>query len=334
LFDPDKLFAKTIKMKFILSLISLCSVLCAGNVTYADNFPTKPVRIVVGFSAGSSIDMVARVIGAKLGERWGQSVIIENRTGAGGNIAVDLVMKAQADGYTLLFANNGIVISPMLYRNLSYQVLRDLKPISQLTAMPHLLVIAPTFLANSVTELIDFAKKNPHRVTFASSGTGATDHMAGELFKYMAKIEIDHVPYKGGPPALADTASGQVTIYFAGLPSAMPMVTAGKLKALGVTGARRSTTMPNVPAIAEANLSGYAVTNWYGLFAPVDTANQLVEQVAVDVRRVLESPDVRARFDGLGIDTVGSSPSQFADTIKLEFDVWASVIKAADLRAE
>ena len=321
-------------MKTILSLISLCIALSAGNITYADNFPIKPVRIIVGFSAGSSIDMVARVIGVKLSERWGQSVIVENRTGAGGNIAVDLVMKAQPDGYTLLFANNGIVISPMLYRNLSYQVLRDFKPISQVTAMPHLLVMASGYAANSVAELIEFAKKNPHQVTFASSGTGATDHMAGELFKHMAKIEIDHVPYKGGPPALADTASGQVTMYFAGLPSAIPMVAAGKLKALGITGARRSITMPTVPTIAEANLTGYAVTNWYGLFGPEMMANQLVEQVALDVSRVLELPDIRSRFDGLGIETVGSSPRQFADLIKLEFDVWTRVIKAADLRAE
>lgn len=321
-------------IKTVLNLISLCIALAASSVTYADNFPIKPVRIIVGFSAGSSIDMVARVIGAKLSERWSQPVIVENRAGAGGNIAVDLVMKAQPDGYTLLFANNGVVIGPMLYRNLSYQVLRDFKTISQVTAMPHLLVMASGFSANSVAELIEFAKKNPHQLTFASSGTGATDHMAGELFKHMANIKIEHVPYKGGPPALADTASGQVTMYFSGLPSAIPLVAAGKLKALGITGAGRSKAMPNVPTIAEANLPDYAVTNWYGLFGPEMISNQLVEQVALSVSRVLELPDIRSRFDGLGIEIVGSSPAQFADLIKREFDVLTRVVKAANLRAE
>ena len=232
------------------------------------------------------------------------------------------------------FANNGVVIGPMLYRNLSYQVLRDFKPISQVTAMTHLLVMASGFSANSVAELIEFAKKNPHQLTFASSGTGATDHMAGELFKHMANIKIEHVPYKGGPPALADTASGQVTMYFSGLPSAIPLVAAGKLKALGITGTGRSKAMPNVPTIAEANLPDYAVTNWYGLFGPKMISNQLVEQVALSVSRVLELPDIRSRFDGLGIEIVGSSPAQFADLIKREFDVWTRVVKAANLRAE
>ncbi|MEI6113945.1 MAG: tripartite tricarboxylate transporter substrate binding protein, partial [Burkholderiales bacterium] len=277
---------------------------------------------------------VARVIGAKLAEKWGQSVIIENRSGAGGNIAADVATKATPDGYTLLFANNGIVISPMLYHNLSYRVLRDLEPISQVTAMPHVLVTSQVNQDNSLSDLIKSAKGNPHRLTFASSGTGATDHMAGELLKYMAKIEIDHVPYKGGPPALADTVSGQVTMYFAGLPSAMPLVNAGKVKALGTTGAKRSAAMPNVPTIAEANLPGYAVINWYGFFAPAGTPRNLVDKIALDVNRVLHVPSVRARFDELGIETVGSSPDQFAEFIKLEFGIWGKVIEAANIKAD
>ena len=242
-------------MKSRLAL--LLSTLFVIGVAHAQSFPTKPVRILIGFSAGSSTDTVARAIAPKLSETWGQPAVVDNRAGAGGNIAADAVAKANPDGYTLLFCNNGLVISRSLYRKLPYDAMRDLEPVTQVTTMPHVLVVSPSLPANSVKELVALAKAKPGQLSFGSAGTGNSDHMTGELFKYLGNVDIVHVPYKGGPPALIAAMTGEVTMYFGGLPVTMPQIKAGKVKALGTSGTKRSPALPNVPTIAEAGLPGY-----------------------------------------------------------------------------
>lgn len=267
-------------MNLNLRLLLVALSLFTSGFGHAQTFPTKPVRVLIGFSAGSSTDTVARIISPRLVESWGQPVVIDNRAGAGGNIAADAVAKATPDGYTLLFCNNGLVISGSLYRKLPYDAMRDLEPITQVTAMPHVLVVSPSLPANSIKDLLALAKAKPGQLSFGSAGTGNSDHMTGELFKYLGHVDIVHVPYKGGPPALIAAMTGEVTMYFGGLPVALPQIKAGKVKALGISATKRSPALPNVPTIAEAGLPGYEVSLWYGLLAPARTPKDLVSKIA------------------------------------------------------
>ena len=321
-------------MKPVPACCLLAAYIAAAGGAHAQGFPTKPVRIMIGFSAGSSTDTVARVIAQKLAESWAQPVIIDNRAGAGGNIAADVVAKANPDGYTLLFANNGLAISATLYRKLPYDAARDLEPVSQVTAMPHVLVANPNLPFNSIKDLIAFAKAKPGQLSFGSAGTGNSDHMAGELFKYLAGIDIAHVPYKGGPQALTDTVNGQVSMYFAGLPVAMPMVKAGRVKALGTSGIKRSSALPDVPTIAEAGVPGYEVSLWYGLLAPARTPPDIVAKISADIARTLKLPEVQERFGTLGVETVGSTPAQFKSFVNSEIGKWSKVVKATGITVE
>jgi len=312
----------------------LAALLAAAGVAHAQNFPVKPVRIIIGFSAGSSTDTVARVIAQKLSEIWGQPVIIDNRAGAGGNIAADVVAKSNADGYTLLFANNGLAISATLYRKLPYDAARDLEPVTQVTAMPHVLVVNQNLPVNSIRELVALAKARPGQLSFGSAGTGNSDHMAGELLKYLAGIDIAHVPYKGGPQALTDTVNGQVSMYFGGLPVTMSMVKAGRVKALGTSGVKRSPALPDVPTIAEAGVPGYEVSLWYGLLAPARTPKDIAAKIAADTARALKSPEAQERFTTLGVETVGSTPAQFKEFVASELGKWSKVVKATGISVE
>ena len=321
-------------MKSRLPYCVLAACVGVAGGAHAQAFPVKPVRIMIGFSAGSSTDTVARVIAQKLAESWGQPVIIDNRAGAGGNIAADVVAKASPDGYTLLFANNGLAISATLYRKLPYDAARDLEPVTQVTAMPHVLVANQNLPANSIRDLIALAKAKPGQLSFGSAGTGNSDHMAGELFKYLAGIDIAHVPYKGGPQALTDTVNGQVSMYFAGLPVAMPMVKAGRVKALGTSGIKRSAALPDVPTIAEAGVPGYEVSLWYGLLAPARTPPDILAKISADIARTLKLPEVQERFGTLGVETVGSTPAQFKAFVNSETGKWSKVVKATGITVE
>ena len=327
---------KSRSVLLVLPLLASSAIAQAQNPPKGtgQSYPTKPVRILIGFSAGSSTDTVARVIAPRLSESWGQPVVVDNRAGAGGNIAADATAKATPDGYTLLFCNNGLVISKSLYRKLPYDALRDLEPVTQVTAMPHVLVVNTAAPATSVKELIALAKSKPGQLNFGSAGTGNSDHMAGELFKYLAGVDIVHVPYKGGPQALTDTMTGQVTMYFAGLPVSMGMVKAGKVKALGVSSTKRSSALPNVPTIAEAGLPGYEVSLWYGLLAPARAPKELVAKIAMDVGRALKAPEVQERLTGLGVEVVGSTPEQFKAFVNSENAKWAKVVKATGLSVD
>lgn len=318
----------------VLATWALAPPLQAAQSEPAAAFPAKPVRLLVGFSPGSSTDTVARTIAPKIAESWKQPVVIDNRAGAGGNIAAENVVNANADGYTLLFANNGLVISRSLYRKLPFDALRDLEPVTQVTAMPHVLSVSPSLPASSVKELIALAKSKPGELNFASAGTGNSDHMAGELFKFMSGANLVHVPYKGGPPALTAAMTGEVAMYFGGLPVSVPQIKAGKVKALAVTGAKRSAALPNVPTVAEAGLPGYEVNLWYGIFAPAKTPRATVARLASEAQRALKAPDVQERLTGLGVELVGSSPEQFRAFVQSENAKWSKVVKATGLTVD
>jgi tripartite-type tricarboxylate transporter receptor subunit TctC len=305
-------------------------LLAAGSAS-AQAWPTKPVRILVGFTAGSSIDVVARILAPKLTELWKQPVLIDNRLGAGGNIAAEAVAKAAPDGYTLLNSNAGLAISAAFYRKPLYDALTDLRPITQGVAQPHVLAINTSLPVKSVKDLIALAKARPGQLSFASGGVGNSDHMAGELFVYMAGIKMVHVPYKGAPQALNDTITGEVAMYFPGVPVVLAMAQAGRVKALAVTSRHRLAALPNVPTIAESGVPGYEVILWYGFYGPAAMPAELATRIQTDIARVLKMPDVQERFAALGVEGVGSTPDEFGKFLRAEIAKWQKVRKATGL---
>lgn len=311
--------------------IAFVALLFAACTAFAQPYPSKPVRILVGFTAGSSIDVVARILAQKLNENWKQPVIIDNRVGAGGNVAANAVAKAAPDGYTLLNSNAGIAISAAFYKKLPYDVLKDLRPITQLAAQPHILTANPSLPAKSIKELVALAKAKPGQLSFASGGVGNSDHMAGELFKWMAGIDIVHVPYKGGNVALNGVITGEVAMYFPGVPVALPMIRAGKVKALGVSSSKPLSVLPEVPTISDAGLRGYEVILWYAFFGPAALSKETAAKIAADLAQVLKLPDVQEKFAALGVEPVGSTPDDFAAFLKSEIAKWEKVRKATGL---
>lgn len=312
----------------VLAAGALALLMGAGPARAA--FPDRPVQIVLGFGAGSSIDNLGRLLAEGLRAKWGQSVVVENRPGAGGNLAADMVAKSAGNGHVLLLTTSTMAISPSLYKSLSYNPLKDLVPVTQLSSMPHALVANKALGADDVPALIALARRKPGVLTFGSAGIGNSDHMAGELFKSMTGVDIMHVPYKGGQQAMIDVIGGTVDLYFSGLPGALPMIASDKVKALGTTGTARSPALPAVPAIAET-VPGYAVDLWYGVFAPSSTPSDLVETLARDIAAVLATPAVRAQFDKLGVQPVGSSPSVFQAFYQSEYEKWKAVIERTGL---
>ncbi|HYU70891.1 MAG TPA: tripartite tricarboxylate transporter substrate-binding protein, partial [Burkholderiales bacterium] len=285
------------KLRRILPLLVLALALPA----IAQQYPAKPVRLLIGYAAGSSTDIVGRVMADRLGATWKQTVFVENRGGAAGNLAADAVAKAHGDGYTLLFAQNGLAISAAAVPNLPYSAERDLVPLAPVAATPHILIVGPDFPAKDVQELIARAKAQPGRLTFASSGVGNSDHLCGELFNMMAGITAIHVPYKGGAPAVQDVIPGRVAYYFAGMPVGLPLANSGRARALGVTSKQRYPAAPNVPTIAEQGLPQYEATLWQGFFAPASIAPDLGARIARDVETVLKQPETRANLAKVGV---------------------------------
>lgn len=317
-------------LRSIWIAFSILFALSAQSVHAAQSFPTHPIRILVGISPGSSVDFVARAIGQKLADGWPQPVVIDNRPGAGGIIAADIAAKATPDSHTLLIANAGITMIATLYRKLPYDLLTDFVPVIHVTSGANLLVVNPSLPAVSVQGLIELAKAKPGQLSFGSSGTGNPDHLAGELFKSMAKIDIFHVPYKGGPLAIADVVAGRIAMDFAGIPAGLPLVKSGKLKAIAVTSLKRIASMQEIPTVAET-LPGFEVNLWYGMFAPAKTPRDLIAKVNGEINRVLKLPDIRERFIMVGVEPVGGSPTEFATFLKSEVGKWAQVIKKIGL---
>lgn len=297
------------------------------------NFPTRTVRLVSGLGAGSSMDLVARTISPKLSEMWGQAVVVENRVGAAGNIAAEQVARAD-DGHTLLVAQTAIAVSASLYPNLRYDLRKDLKAVSQLTAMPHVLVVTPSLPVKTLGDFIALAQSKPDQLNFSSAGVGNADHMAAELFTTMAGLKMTHIPYTGGSQAITAVAAGDAQLYFPGLPVSLPLVQAGKVRALAVTSSTRSTALPDVPTMAEAGLPGYETVLWYGVYAPATMSDATLQRVSDDIRKALQLPDVQEKLRGAGIDVVGSTPAQFQAFTNSQVDRWAEIVRERNLKVE
>jgi tripartite-type tricarboxylate transporter receptor subunit TctC len=308
-------------------------VLCAAPA-WAQGYPAKAVRVVVGFSAGSTTDLIGRVLAAKMGEALGQPVVVDNRPGAGANIAAELVAKAAPDGYTVLLANAGIATGATAYVKLNFNALRDFAPVSQVSATPHILVTHPSLPPKSVKELIAFTRARPGELNFSSTGHGNSDHLAAELFSFMTGLKMVHVTYRGGPPALNDVITGQIAIYFPGVPVALPLVKAGRVKALGVTGGKRAAVLPEVPTVAEAGVPGYEHILWGMLFVPAATPREVVLRLSREAVKVLEAAEVRERYAGMGVEPAPSTPERAAAYLRSETEKYARVVKAIGLRIE
>jgi tripartite-type tricarboxylate transporter receptor subunit TctC len=301
----------------------------------AQTYPDRPIRLLVGFAAGGPADISARVLGDRFAEAWGQPVVVENITGAAGNIATERVAKAAPDGYTLLLAASAtIVTNPSLYQKLAFDPVNDLTPISQVCFTPNLLVVPGDLAAKSVKELVAYARAQPGTLTFGSAGVGTSQHLAGELFKTMAGIDIQHVPYRGIAAVMPDLLGGRLTMAFGNISAVLPMVRAGKLRALAVTSPGRSASVPNLPTMIEEGFAGFDSTAWFALMAPAGTPEPVIAKLHRETARILALPDVRKRFDELGMEAIGNTPAEFAAVIKAETPQWAKVIREAGIKAE
>ncbi len=324
-------------MTFCMTLLSLfagVAALCAAQPVHSLDYPVKPVRFIVPFPPGGTPDTLARVIGEKLGERWNQQVLIENRLGAGGNVAYGSVATAAPDGYTILQAATGIVTNVSLYRKVPYDLFKDFAPITLLATSPHVLVANSSVPATSVKELIALAKAKPGELAFGSAGSGTVLHLAGEMFKSLSGVNLLHVPYKGSQPALTDLLGGRIALMFIDISPALPHLKTGRLRALGLTGAKRSPALPDVPPIAEVGLPRYDLVAWFGLLAPSGTNKEIVDKIYQDVAVIVNIPEVRARMLDQGVELVGNTPAQFAAYIKSEFAVMAKIVKDSGARAD
>jgi tripartite-type tricarboxylate transporter receptor subunit TctC len=314
-------------------MAALC--VCAGAASAQPNYPAKAIRYVVPFPAGGPLDIAARAIGQELGKSWSQPVIIDNRPGAGGNIGADLVAKAPADGYTILMgAVSTHAINVTLYAKLPYDPVRDFAPVTLITSVPNVLVLHPSVPAKNVAELIALAKARPGQLNFASGSTGSAGHLAGELFKTMARVDMVHIPYKGAAPAVIDLLAGHVSLMFDNLSSALPNIKAARVRALAVTTLKRSPLLPQLPTISEAGLKGFDISTWFGIFAPAGTPPDIVAKLNAEAVRILNTPDMKERLLTLGAEPVGNRPDEFAAFVKLEIQKYAKVIKAAGAKAD
>lgn len=301
----------------------------------AQTYPAKPIRIVVPFPPGGIADLFARVIGQKFGESWGQPAVVENRPGAGGNIGAEIVAKSPADGYTLVTGSIGThAVNVSLFSKLPYDPIRDFAPVSLIMEAEGLLVVHPSVPVKSVKELIALAKARPGQLAYASAGHGTAAHLSGELFKSMAKVDMVHVPYKGNVPAIVDLLAGQISLLFATMPTVLPQVQAGRLKALAVTSSARSPAAPQLPTIAEAALPGYSVTNWIGIFAPAGTPRDVVVKLNAEIVRIMRAPDIEKRLVNEGAKFTPWTPDEFTGFVKSEIAKWAKVVKEAGIRVD
>ena len=297
-------------------------------------YPDKPVRLVVPFAAGGGLDGAARLVAQALAERLGQQLVIDNRGGAGGLIGMELVARALPDGYTLLMTHVGFTAMPGLHPKLAFDPVRDFDAVVVAASGVYALVVTLGFPARSVQELVAYAKSNPGKVTFASAGTGSTIHLAGELFKRTAGIDLVHVPYKGAGPALVDVIGGQVQTMFGTGLNVLPLAKAGKLRALAVTSAKRSTLFPELPTVAESGLPGYEVVGWYGLAAPARTPRPIIQKLNAETNRALQSPEMIERLRSQGLEPVGSTPEQAAALIRNDVARWTKIVRDAGMRSE
>lgn len=316
------------------SILLIATALAASGTSVAQSYPTKPIRIVVVSTPGGSVDTLARTVGPKLAERWNQQVLVDNRPGAGGAIAAEIVAKSPPDGYTLIMGTvASFATNVSLRKSLPYDPVKDFSPISLVATQNLMLLIHPSVPAKSVRELTAIAKKQPGVLSFASAGNGTGGHLSGELYKMLAGVDLLHVPYKGVQPALIDVVSGQVSMTFASIISAMPQVKNNRLRPLAVTGARRSPAAKDLPTMIEAGVKGYESATWYGLLAPAGTPADIVNKLSTEVVAILKSPEMNDRLSKEGADPVGNTPAEFARHIQAEIEKWRKVIQAAGIRS-
>jgi len=320
-----------------MALAVLLSVFGAasGGAAFAQAFPTKPARLVVPFPPGGPLDAVGRAIAEKLTQTWGQSVVVDNRPGAGGNIGADFVAKSPPDGYTVVMgALSTHAVNPSLYPKMPYDAVKDFAPITLVAITPNVLVVNPALPVNSVKELLAYAKANPGKLSFGSGSNGSAGHLAGELFKVDTGADMVHIPYKGGAPAMQALLAGDTQLMFDNLANSMPQVKAGKLKALAVTTAQRSKLAPDLPTMAEAGVPGFDIATWFGLLAPAGTPADVVAKWNADVTKILNSPDMRERLSAQGAEAAPTTPMEFAAFIARELDKYARIVKTSGARVD
>ncbi len=320
---------------FLRMLLTLALLAAAVPATWAQGYPAKPVKVIVTFPPGGTPDIYGRIMSAELQKIWNQSVVLENRTGAGGTIGTDFAAKAAPDGYTLLFAADAtITIAPHLYSKLPYDPVRDLAPIVNVAAGPFVLMANPAFPADNVKELIALVRAQPGRISYASSGAGGQQHLAMESIRTLAgNMDMIHVPYKGFGQGIADVLANQVPLIFGGITASIQLTKSGKLKALGVTGPKRAKALPEVPAIAET-LPGFDITAWYGFLAPAGTPREIVKKIHDDAVTIIRRPDFLERLDRDGIEPVANTPEEFAAQIRADLARWSKVVKAAGAKLD
>jgi tripartite-type tricarboxylate transporter receptor subunit TctC len=328
---------KNLSFRRLIALFMGLSVLLASAAAWAQTglYPAKPIRFVVPFPPGGPLDTVARALGQAMTMSWGQPVVVDNRPGAGGGIGAEIVAKSPADGYTMLMgAVSTHAINPTLYAKIAYDPLKDFVPVTQVANVPNVLVVHPAVPANSVKELIALAKAKPGTLNFASGSNGSAGHLAGELFKSMAGVDMVHIPYKGAAPAVTDLLAGQVSLMFDNLASASPQIRSGKLRALAVTTLTRTPFFPDLPTISESGLAGFDISTWFGVFAPAGTPPEVVAKLNAELVRILKTPEMKDRLALLGAEPVGNTTEQFLAYIKSEIPKYAKVIRDSGARVD
>jgi tripartite-type tricarboxylate transporter receptor subunit TctC len=314
----------------LLAIVALCA---ASAGAFAQAYPSKPIRIVVGFPPGGGNDIIARLVGAKVQENWGQPVVVDNKPGANSIIAAEFVAKSAPDGYTLLVnATGGMSVNPVLYAKLPYDSLKDFVPISMVGSFPLVLVVHPSVPANSVQELVAYAKANPGKLNYSSGSTAF--QVASEMFKQMTGTDIKHIPYKGSAASITAVIAGDVQMTIVDTPPLVPQIRAGKVKALAVTSARRASAMSELATIAESGVPGYEMVLWIGVFAPAGTPREIAERLNAEVVRVVRLPDIREKLDAMGVEPVGNTSEQMAEWIRREITKYGPVVKAANIKAD
>jgi tripartite-type tricarboxylate transporter receptor subunit TctC len=322
-------------MQRITRTLAALALAMLASGAHAQAWPAKPIKWVVPFAPGGTTDILARTIGDKLAIALGQPVIIENKPGAGGGVGADYTAKAPADGYTIMGGTISThAINASLYKSLPYDPVKDFAPITLIARVPNMLVVNPDVPAKNVAELIALMKASPAKYTFASSGNGTSQHLSGELFKTMAGVEMQHIPYKGSPPALQDVVGGQVTMTFDNITTAWPLAKGGKLRALAVTTAKRSSVAPEVPTLAESGLAGYEVGSWQGVFAPAGTPPEIVKRLNAEIVKIIRMPDVNEKLTALGAEPVGNTPEEFGALVRAEVGKWADVVKKSGAKVD